>query len=542
VLPRKSAGFTGVVAGRHLRMRSASLAHISIHINVAPTPHSRMCGPIDVIADSEDFARATMFAAWPKALGAAVLTIFALVAGTLSAQAERRVALVLGNSAYKHAVQLPNAQGDAEAMAGVLKSIGFEVVLGVNLGRDGMTEKMIEFGRLSGGADAALFFYAGHGIQLDGKNLLIPVDADLKSELDAKVRTLEIDSMLQHTMSDAKVKVVLLDACRDNPFAKQIQAAAPKTRSVAVGTGLADMRPGEGTLIAFATGPGQTALDGEGKHSPFTRALLAHLPTPNLELGQMMTHVRAQVSEETRKQQLPWANTNMTGLFYMKRDGAGPAVAALPSVAASPPASGFDPRVLELELWNAVKSSNNADDYKAYIEKYPAGTFADLARSRIASLSRPGATAAAPVASGEIKTAEATSATEDALGLDRDAWRDLQRRLSSLGYSTRGTDGRIGDGTRKGITAWQNARGYPATGYLNRLQRDALLQEAAPANRQNAKADEEEEEEKPRRRSTTSSSPSRPQQQGGGVPGVGGAAGEFVGGVVRGVIGKRLPF
>ena len=481
-----------------------------------------------------------------RCLFASAIALSALVFAQ-AAHAERRVALVLGNSDYKNAVKLPNAKGDAEAIAAVLRSVGFEVVMGTNLGRDAMTEKMSEFGRIAGGADAALFFYAGHGMQLEGKNLLIPIDADLKSELDAKVRTIEIDSVLQHTMADAKIKLVLLDACRDNPFAKQIVASAPKTRSVAVGTGLAEMRPGEGTLIAFATGAGQTALDGEGKHSPFTRALLNHIPTPDAEIRTVLTMVRAQVVEDTRKQQLPWENTNMTGFFFMNKKSPGAvAVASAPAGAAPQAAnSGFDPRVMELELWNSVKTSNSADDYKAYIEKFPAGTFSDLARSRIAALaSKPAGTvsdASAPISpsggASEIKSADANIATEDALGLDNDSWREVQRRLTALGFATRGADGRIGDGTRKGISAWQSARGYTVSGYLNKLQREALLKENVPTSRSASKNNDDDEDSKPRRTQRSQSSGGS-SSSGAGT----GSAGEFVGGVVRGVIGKKFPF
>ncbi|WP_339445064.1 caspase family protein, partial [Pseudomonas hunanensis] len=145
------------------------------------------------------------------------------------------------------------------------------VVEGSNLTRDAMTAKLLEFGKKSEGADVALFFYAGHGIAVNGSNYLLPVDADLKSEMDVKLgAAINIDLTLEQTMGDAKVKLVFLDACRDNPFAAKIKSNSP-TRSVSVQTGLAEMKSGEGTLIAFATGPGQTALDGDaGANSPFT--------------------------------------------------------------------------------------------------------------------------------------------------------------------------------------------------------------------------------------------------------------------------------
>src|SRR5690348_13687071 len=202
-----------------------------------------------------------------------------------SALADKRVAFVVGNGAYKNVAQLPNPPVDAKAMAGVLRNVGFEVVEGINLTRDKMTEKLLDFGKRAQGADVAVFYYAGHGIAISGTNYLLPIDADIKTEMDVKLgAAINIDLTLDQTMGDAKVKLVFLDACRDNPFAAKIKSNSP-TRSVAVQQGLAEMKSGEGTLIAFATGPGQTALDGqEGTNSPFTRALVAHVTAPGVEI------------------------------------------------------------------------------------------------------------------------------------------------------------------------------------------------------------------------------------------------------------------
>ena len=211
-------------------------------------------------------------------------------------------------------------------MAKLLRNVGFDVVEGSNLTRDKMTERLLDFGKKAEGADVALFFYAGHGIAVNGTNYLLPVDADLKSEMDVKLgAAINVDLTLEQTMGDAKVKLVFLDACRDNPFAAKIRSAKA-TRSVNVQTGLAEMKSGEGTLIAFATGPGQTALDGEvGTNSPFTRALMANIAAPGIEIQQAMTKVRAQVQEETSKGQLPWGHTNLTGSVYLNQ-AAAPAV------------------------------------------------------------------------------------------------------------------------------------------------------------------------------------------------------------------------
>src|SRR5476651_2416140 len=246
------------------------------------------------------------------------LSVLGILVSASAAKADRRVAFVVGNGAYKNVAQLPNPPVDGKAMAAVLRNVGFEVVEGTNLTRDKMTERLLEFGKKAQGADVAVFFYAGHGIAIGGTNYLLPVDADIKSEMDVKLgAAINIDLTLDQTMSDAKVKLVFLDACRDNPFAAKIKSNAT-TRSVSVQAGLAEMKSGEGTLIAFATGPGQTALDGEvGTNSPFTRALMANIASPGVEIQQAMTKVRAQVNEETNKSQLPWGHTNLIGSVYL---------------------------------------------------------------------------------------------------------------------------------------------------------------------------------------------------------------------------------
>ena len=240
----------------------------------------------------------------------AALSIATLLVSSEVALADKRVAFVVGNGAYKNVAPLPNPAVDAKSMAALLRNVGFDVVEGTNLTRDRMTEKLLDFGKRAEGADVALFFYAGHGIAVNGANYLLPIDADLKSEMDVKLgAAINVDLTLEQTMADAKVKLVFLDACRDNPFAARI-SSSKATRSLSVSSGLADMKSGEGTLIAFATGPGQTALDGEaGTNSPFTRALLANIASPGVEIQQAMTKVRAQVNEETSKNQLPWGAT-----------------------------------------------------------------------------------------------------------------------------------------------------------------------------------------------------------------------------------------
>src|ERR1700752_170176 len=316
-----------------------------------------------------------------------VLSLICMVFTANAAKADKRVAFVVGNGAYKNVAQLPNPPIDAKAIAGVLRNVGFEVVEGTNLSRDKMTEKLLDFGKKTEGADVAIFFYAGHGIAVNGTNYLLPVDADLRSEMDVKLgAAINVDTTLEQTMGDAKVKLVCLDACRDNPFAAKIRSAKA-TRSVNVQTGLAEMKSGQGTLLAFATGPGQTALDGEaGTNSPFTRALLANIAQPGVEIQQAMTKVRAQVNEETSKGQLPWGHTNLIGSVYLNGAPANNTPTAAGAPAASTAVAAAPSSDVELEFWRSIKDSSKTEELNAYLSSYPNGQFRSLALARIAAL------------------------------------------------------------------------------------------------------------------------------------------------------------
>jgi hypothetical protein len=465
-----------------------------------------------------------------------LVSLICIALTTTAAQAEKRVAFVVGNGAYKNVTQLPNPTMDASAMASALRNVGFDVVEGTNLTRDKMTEKLLDFGKKAQGADIAVFYYAGHGIAIGGTNYLLPIDADIKSEMDVKLgAAINIDLTLDQTMSDAKVKLVFLDACRDNPFAAKIKSNSA-TRSVSVQTGLAEMKSGEGTLIAFATGPGQTALDGqEGTNSPFTRALIDNITKPGVEIQQAMTKVRAQVNEETNKGQLPWGHTNLIGAVYL--NGA-PAPAENNAAAAAPTQTavaspGAD---VELEFWRSIKDSNKPEELNAYVSKYPDGQFKALALARIAAIENGPSTTTRNLTTGvdpATFTDDASQVTEDQIGLDRGQRRDVQRRLNGLGFDTKVT-GKFDDATRAVIERWQAARGYPKTGYLNKLQHKALLSEIVSST-STASADDED---RPARRHSSGGGGGggggRRYHSGGGDPaGVGRFMGGMIGGVFR---------
>jgi peptidoglycan hydrolase-like protein with peptidoglycan-binding domain len=469
-----------------------------------------------------------------------ILSLICMALSVNAAKADRRVAFVVGNGAYKNVAQLPNPPIDAKAMASTLRNVGFEVIEGSNLTRDKMTEKLLDFGKKAQGADVAVFYYAGHGIAISGTNYLLPIDADIKSEMDVKLgAAINIDLTLDQTMGDAKVKLVFLDACRDNPFAAKIKSNSA-TRSVNVQTGLAEMKSGEGTLIAFATGPGQTALDGqEGSNSPFTRALIAHITQPGVEIQQAMTSVRAQVNEETSKGQLPWGHTNLIGAVYLNPAGT-PTAAAGGAPAQSGPAavaSNSGGNDVEVEFWRSVKESNKPEELNAYLSAYPNGQFKSLALARIAALENGPSTTTRNLNAGvdpATFTEQANQLTEDQIGLDKGQRRDAQRRLTGLGFDTKVT-GVFSDETRSVIKRWQAARGYPVSGYFNKLQHKALLSEIVAATAPSAS----DETDKPVRRRATSNS------GGGGAPAPVHRSGPdpgaaFIGGVVGGMMGGML--
>jgi peptidoglycan hydrolase-like protein with peptidoglycan-binding domain len=292
------------------------------------------------------------------------------------------------------------------------------------------------------------------------------------------------------------------------------------------------MKSGEGTLIAFATGPGQTALDGEvGTNSPFTRALLANIATPGAEIQQAMTKVRAQVNEETNKNQLPWGHTNLIGSVYLNPApvAAGAAIEApnTPAVAAGPASE------VELEFWRSIKDSNKPEELNAYLTNYPNGTFKSLALARIASLENGPSTTTRNLTTGvdpATFTEESSQVSEDQIGLDKAQRRDVQRRLTGIGFDTKVT-GNFDEATRAVITRWQAARGYPRTGFLNTLQHKALQSEIVATH----VASNDDGDDEPARHS---------RHAGGGGGGGrhyrgGGGPGALFGGMMGGLFGRR---
>lgn len=237
--------------------------------------------------------------------------------GAPAAKTSDRVALVIGNGAYRNIAKLANPAADARAVAGSLRKLGFDVVEGIDLDHRGMDEKIVAFLRGVPSAKVALVFYAGHGVQIDGRNYLVPVNVNKIARVTLSFELVDVDRVLSGLDDESRANIVLLDACRDDPLESRIanRGLSAEQRGLAGYSNVAS-----GMLIAFATAPGKTANDGEGGHSPFTTALLKHLQSP-VEVNEMLRQVRVDVFNDTRKQQLPWANSSLLGQVFLSGAG-----------------------------------------------------------------------------------------------------------------------------------------------------------------------------------------------------------------------------
>jgi hypothetical protein len=301
--------------------------------------------------------------------------------------ADARVALVVGNGAYKSS-PLNNPVNDARAVARSLKELGFEVLLHENFTQQGFLGALREFGRrLKETRGVGLFYYAGHGMQLKGSNYLIPVDAEIQSEDEVRYMAIDANQVLDKMeQAGNRLNIVILDACRDNPFVRSFRSKQ---------SGLAQMDAPSGMLVAFATAPGAVAYDGDGVNGVYTKHLLRNLAIPGLPIELVLKRVREGVSQETGQKQIPWESSSLLGDFYFKP--------AAPSQAGSAIGQ-TDSALLEIAFWDSVKTSDVAQEYRAYLEKYPDGQFAILARSRMNTL-----LAQAPASGRRPSSANATT-------------------------------------------------------------------------------------------------------------------------------------
>ncbi len=230
----------------------------------------------------------------------------------------RRVALVIGNGDYRSAPRLTNPTNDAADMSAALRKLGFDVVDGKNLDRRGVDDAIRTFGRKLDRADLAAFFYAGHGLQVAGKNYLVPIDARLERPGDLALDAVDVGVVLAQMEAEQRVNLIFLDACRDNPLARSL-ARSLGARSASVGQGLASIQSALGTMIVYATQPDNVALDGEGRNSPFTAALLKHVGDSGIDIATVIRRVRAEVVTATGQKQVPWDHSSLIGDVVLAR-------------------------------------------------------------------------------------------------------------------------------------------------------------------------------------------------------------------------------
>lgn len=319
---------------------------------------------------------------WSRLLLGAVASLLVTAAAAQGAGHEQRVALVIGNSAYQQA-PLANPVNDARDMAARLRTLGFDVTLRENLRTREIGAVYREFRtRITPGA-VALFFYAGHGLQVKGQNYFPAVDSDISSEEDVPLQSLNLGTLLDN-MEEAKagVSLVLLDACRDNPFARRFRSAS---------RGLAKVEAASGTLIHYATRPGSVAADGDGRNGTYTEALLAQIGDPGVPVETMLKRVTNRVVASTKGRQEPWVEGSLRGDFYFS---------PLPATAERPAQDGASaslPRARSAEeiedaFWDRIKDDREATGYQEYLKQYPSGRYAAHARISIARLQGTGDT------------------------------------------------------------------------------------------------------------------------------------------------------
>ncbi|NNE25160.1 MAG: hypothetical protein HKN11_21375 [Rhizobiales bacterium] len=331
------------------------------------------------------------------------------MAGVNNAAAAERVALIIGNSSYQKAAELKNPRNDAEEIARLLTKFGFRVLKGIDVDQFNFRILVRAFTREIKDAKLALFYYAGHGLQVGQRNFLLPVDAELKEEADLDFEAVKLGFILQQMERGKRTNIILMDACRDNPFAANL-ARNMGTRSSSIGRGLAPLETGVGTFVGFATQPGNVALDGQSNNSPFTKAIIKHMAEPGLDIGVMMRRVREEVIAETNGKQVPWSNSSLVGdsvvlnqaprqiVVEPKAPQTTPSASLSNSTSSSStssttagsgtnPASSSADVALELSYWNTIKDSNSPTLLESYIAQYPNGTFVGLARAMISALS-----------------------------------------------------------------------------------------------------------------------------------------------------------
>ncbi len=294
----------------------------------------------------------------------AATVAFVVVGASVDAWAERRVALVVGNANYKSGnISLANPRNDAEDIATALKSLGFEVKTAVDASKRDMDLALADFARRATDADSALFFYAGHAMQFQGRNYLMPTDAELEDDISVRYQTVGLQDVTAALDRANGVKIMILDACRNNPLADRLQkAVAGAARSMATTRGLARIDKAQGMVVAYATAADEVAQDGQGRNSPFTSALLRRLQEPGLEIEMMFRRVAADVNAQTGGRQRPETTISLLSEYYLNQN--------------------------DRIVWDRIKGQDDVAALRDFVNKFPSSPYAIIARNRLELLER----------------------------------------------------------------------------------------------------------------------------------------------------------
>ena len=272
--------------------------------------------------------------------------------------AEQRVALVIGNGAYRSVPELDNSRNDADDISVQLKRVGFTVIDGRDLDRPAMYAALSRFAQRVRGTDAALVYYSGHGLQINGQNYLVPIDLKLDGSTFTPFDLVKLDDVVEALNYTAGVKLLVLDACRDNPFANSL-ADNKGSRGIGATRGLAKIERSQGMLIAYSTQPNSVAADGVGRNSPFTGALVREIQVPGLEVATVFRRVAVNVNRETQGRQTPELSVSLLQDFYL------------------------NPQESDIDAWKKMGSSASAADLKRFISTFPESVMLDAARARL---------------------------------------------------------------------------------------------------------------------------------------------------------------
>ena len=411
--------------------------------------------------------------AWAAVAAAAVLwSVLPVAAGAVE-----RVALVIGNSAYEHTNLLRNPGNDARAVGEAFKRQGYSVTRLENADQSELRDALGNFKRAAGASDVAVVFYAGHGIEVDGRNFLVPVDAELAHDDDVEYQAVPLDLVMRAVRGARRLGLVMLDACRDNPFAKKMQSAGA-TRNI--GRGLARVEPSGGTLVAYAAEDGKTAADGDGRNSPYTGALLAYLEEPGLEVSWLFRKVRAEVERTTGGSQTPieYGKLPDEPIYLALAAAPIPKPKDTETTGGGTATTPLPPGDAAKAAYDTAKELGTVDAWRIVVEDFPGSTYAKFAQEQIAKLE--GAKEPVVVAGGdpvdeETPAVPTPESVEQGLGLNLEQRRLVQMGLAAAGRDPGGVDGLFGDKTRRALSAWQASKEVEATGYLTKEQGELLV-------------------------------------------------------------------